>query len=210
MRLDGAEFPGTEVLLRWQDGLPFMQRRALGNGLILTVGLPASIDVSDLAIRPLFLSILSQLIEQAEARRGPSQSVAGATWSFPSEGEVVVQGPSGALELTSDPISTEQGARAELGRRAVVEKHGRYRVSVTGETQLRVVTLDPEEVLRAPIPPPEQGSFQAAAFAESRVDISAEVALFVLGLMALEMLVRVFGPLLKGRSRSASTEHVRR
>ena len=93
-RLDDAMIPGARVVGAWTDHVPWMLERHVGRGLALTVGLPASLDASDLAVRPAFLAILDHVLRQADqrvglgrgpspARRGPSpnaKAASASTW----------------------------------------------------------------------------------------------------------------------------------
>src|SRR5690606_26184936 len=54
VRLDAADLPGSETIATWEDGVPLLFRRPLGRGLVFTLGLPASVEESDLALRPGF------------------------------------------------------------------------------------------------------------------------------------------------------------
>jgi hypothetical protein len=81
----------------------------------------------------------------------------------------------------------------------IPELAGRYDVRVDDQSQQRVVTLEPNEVIRPPSAPPdtlEANSLGAA----SQVDISREIALVLLGLLTLELLARVLWPALQKRT----------
>jgi hypothetical protein len=70
------------VVARWDDGRAFMLERSVGRGLVVTVGLPASVDRSDLALRPGFLALLDHVVEQALRRTGQRVAPVGTAWTF--------------------------------------------------------------------------------------------------------------------------------
>ena len=74
-RLDGMEMPGTRVAGRWSDGLPFVFERREGRGLTITVGLPASLEESDLSVRPAFLALLDHIAEMPRPINGWARGV---------------------------------------------------------------------------------------------------------------------------------------
>ena len=61
-RLDSALLPGAEIVGRWSDGKVLVTRQERGRGLLFSVGLPISVEVSDLALRPAFLALLDQMV----------------------------------------------------------------------------------------------------------------------------------------------------
>jgi von Willebrand factor type A domain/Aerotolerance regulator N-terminal len=193
--LDVVKMSGARVAARWDDGEPFLLERSSGRGLILTVGLPASVDLSDFSLRPGFVALLDYVVEQTKSRSGPRRSVAGNRWVFPGSSRVRVVGPRGPLELSDVPAMALPACSAAGGscapqKSAVPELVGRYAVNVDGRTQTRIVQVDAEEVLAKP-----RGSVAAAASARAdhasgRVDASSAAALALLALLAGELLLR--------------------
>src|SRR5262249_1659140 len=117
-RLDGMEMSGARVNGRWSDGVPFLFERAAGRGLAVTVGLPASLDESDLALPPGFIALLDHLLRQASQREGGRRTTAGSAWTFPSAKHVSVDGPEGSTPVSrepSDEACAERGAPAGCG-----------------------------------------------------------------------------------------------
>ncbi|HTM46223.1 MAG TPA: VWA domain-containing protein [Polyangiaceae bacterium] len=203
LRLDGAELPGSNALLRWDDGVPLILQRSVGSGVVLTVGLPASVDISELALRPLFLSLFDHLLALTEARRGPSSSIVAQPWYFRADAKVEIQGPAGPLAPPRTPISEQGASNAEPDRDSrplvIPELAGRYSVRVDDQSQQRVVSLDPNEVIRTPSEPPDALETRSLG-AGSQVDISREIALVLLGLLTLELLARILWPVLQKRT----------
>jgi hypothetical protein len=145
------------------------------------VTLPFSVDASDLTLRPAFLALLDGWVAEARRRASPARSDVGATWRFRGAGSVEATGPGGVL-----PVEREGGS-------AVVSPPllGTYRIEVDGETETRVAAPDERELDLRPRPAVPTTVGASAADRRAAVDASAEVALVLLGLMVLEMALRV-------------------
>jgi hypothetical protein len=181
-RLDSALLPGAEIVGRWSDGKVMVARQERGRGLLFSVGLPVSVEVSDLALRPAFLSLLDQMVGEALRRRGPRESVAGTEWWFP-------QG--GALQIAVNGAAVKT-READGQRVATPELTGRYDITLGGKTETRFVTLAAEEILTPPhqeLPSAWKPSHAAAA---PQVDASPELGWLLLALVALEIAVRIW------------------
>lgn len=180
-RLDTALLPGAEIVGRWRDGKVLVTRQERGRGLLFSVGLPISVEVSDLALRPAFLALLDQMVGEALRRRGPRASLPGTEWWFPAAGPLEAKGAGGPLV-----------AREADGQRVITpETTGRYQISSSGKTETRFITLPPEEVLstaKGELPSAWRSSPAAAA---PSVDASPELGWLLLGLIGLEVGVRV-------------------
>lgn len=193
VRLDAADLPGSETLGTWEDGVPLLFRRSVGRGLVLTFGLPASVDRSDLAISPGFLVLLDLVRKEALERSGPRQSLAGATWTFPKDANVSIERPGGGP--LREIVSTN-----EAERHYVPDRAGRYAVDVDGERTWRLVELDPRELHTVPLAPSERVAVGSGGGpASDSVDASREWALLVLLLFAVELGTRAFGERLRAR-----------
>jgi hypothetical protein len=178
--LDAGHAPGARVTATWSDGAPFIVERELGRGLVTTITLPSSVEVSDFALRPGFVALIDHLLDTARRRRGLTTSVAGTTWVFGSERPVIV-GPDGPLRLVESP---------DRGRTATPSLRGTYRLTTERGDELRTVTLDPQEITLEPSPPPPGTSNAGGAPSGQLLDVSAEVAYGLLALLALELLLR--------------------
>lgn len=196
VRLDAADLPDTKVVGRWADGVPLLFQREVSNGLVLTLGLPASVDTSDLTLRPGFLALLDYLREQADKRTGPRQSLAGSAWTFPATSNVSITTPGDELLSESPTPETDQD-------RFVPELAGRYELRREGKTEWRLVVLDPEELIRTPLDLATTQIAAASGGGNDQLDASPEFALFVLLLFAGELFIRAFGGRLRARFRRA-------
>ncbi|HKY37894.1 MAG TPA: VWA domain-containing protein [Polyangiaceae bacterium] len=192
-RLDTALPPGAQVVGRWSDGKVLLTRQERGRGLLLTVGLPVSIDVSDLSLRPGFLALLDQLVGEALRRRGPRASEAGTPWWFPVGGSLQITGPGGQLL-----------AREADGQRVVApDTTGRYEISLNGTRESRFITLPAAEVLSMPKQDPPAAWRSGQASSAIRVDASPELGWLLMSLLGCEMVVRLARLLRERRGQSA-------
>jgi VWA domain-containing protein/aerotolerance regulator-like protein len=205
MRLDGALLPGSEIVGTWSDGAPFLLRRRLGAGLVLTAGLPAGVEYSDFALRPAFLALLDQLLAEAEQRRGPATTRAGERWTFAASQQVRVTGPTGPVELSRDECerASPDAPCADDGRSSVpVALAGSYQLELDGERSTRVAFVPAEEISDSPGEAPPAAQRQAGLGGAGEIDASPELALVLLSLFAAELAVRV-GSQARRRRRTA-------
>lgn len=190
--LEGAEMPGAKIVGRWSDGHPWMTELVVRDGVVLTIGQPASTRHSDLALRPGFLALLEYVMEQAERRTGPHRSLAGSVWAFPSGAAVEVFGPDGKpLAQQFAPAGTAQ----EGQKLFAVNLHGTYRVLVQAQEQARIVTLEPAELIDLPREPRSSAVRASASGGLETVDVSWQAALIALLLFAAEAAMRLLGRL---------------
>jgi Mg-chelatase subunit ChlD len=192
-RLDSALLPGAEVVGRWSDGKVLVTRQERGRGLLFSVGLPVSVEVSDLPLRPAFLALLDQIVGEALRRRGPRASEAGTEWWFPASGNLQVTGSAGPLVLRE----------ADGQRVATPETTGRYQINLNGKTEARFITLPADEVLTMPkqeLPSTWRATKAAAA---PQVDASPELGWLLLGLLALELAARFWRLVRERRAQGA-------
>ncbi len=174
--LDERATADATVLARWADGRPLVFTRRLGRGRVLVTTLGASLDESDLALRPAFLEILGRALSEGRARKGNLRSLVGARWEIAPSARVV--GPSGPLPASDDGV-------------LVPLRAGLYAVRAGDELEARVAEIDEREVDLSPRPAPPRASHQAAGATTSRVELSPYVAWALLALLALEAAVRL-------------------
>jgi von Willebrand factor type A domain/Aerotolerance regulator N-terminal len=179
-RLDTALLPGADVVGRWGDGKVLVARQERGRGLLYSVGLPVSVEVSDLPLRPGFLALLDHLVGEGLRRRGPRSSEAGTDWSFPPGGKLQIRTDAGAL-----PTREADGQRL-----ATPERTGRYELTLDQNGETRFVTLAAEEVLTQPRARAPEGPRDAKRSGVPQVDASPELGWLLLLLLAGELGVR--------------------
>jgi hypothetical protein len=186
-RLEGGAPAGSRVIARWSDGRPFLFERELARGLLLTAGLPSSPDESDFALRPAFIALLDHVATLARERSGMRRSFPGQAWRFPAPSDITIDGPSGRLlarEVRNGSERQQQSFTPELA--------GRYRVRTADGVEERTVSFDPEELGTLP----RAGAVAAEAVGRAKrrpeVDASPEAVLLLLGLLSIELIVRIF------------------
>jgi hypothetical protein len=188
--LDPAATEGADVLARWSDGAPFMIRRSMGRGAVMAMSLPLSVEESDVVLRPAFLALLDRIVSMARAKGGARRIDAGEAWSFDGWKQVVVERVSyeGPGERTPVPVSQEDGRP-----RAVPSLAGLYELTLEGERTTRVVAVPEREIDLRPRRVHSSAQTESLGGVSAAVDISPYVALALLGLLAIELLLRTAG-----------------
>lgn len=179
--LAAEDIAATEPLLRWDDGAPLVMRRAVGRGEAWLVTLPFSVDASDLTLRPGFLGILDAWTRLARDRVGPQRSEVGSVWSFPGAEKVKVRGPDG-------PLAVEH---AEGAPRVVPPVVGAYRFAIDGKAETRIAAPVARELDLRPRSVAPSVARAGAAAQPGSADVSGQVAIGLLGLVALELALRL-------------------
>jgi hypothetical protein len=198
--IDASAGDDAVMLARWSDGSPFLVRRQLGRGVVLVATLPLSTDESDFVLRPAFVSLLDRLINTTRARGGASRIEAGEPWIFDGFSRVTVHRAATPSEPAHAIPLTDEGGRV----RATPGQAGTYSISLDGDSSTRVVAIPERELdLRPRRLPPESHSPNLGGLAES-IDVSPYVALSLLGLLAVELLLRTIG---QRRAASSGDEH---
>jgi hypothetical protein len=171
-----------DALVKWSDGEALVARRTVGRGEAWVVTLPFTVDASDLPLRPAFLALLDAWLQAAKQRAVARRSDVGTAWKFVGARDVRVVGPQGDV-----PVVRDAGGARDPPPRA-----GRYEITVDGQRETRVAAPEERELdFRAR--PYESGSAGARmSDGRSSVDVSGEVAVVLLALMALEMALRVW------------------
>jgi hypothetical protein len=178
-----------QTLLAWSDGAPLLARRRIGRGDVWLVTLPFSADASDLPLRPLFLSILEAWATAARARMSPRRTEAGVAWSFPDARAIEVLGADGALTVSHEG-NEPKVTPATLGL---------YQLTIDGKKESRVVAPVKAEINLTARAASDQATMKSLGDSHASVDASPAVALVLLGLMMLELVLR-----LRARTREAS------
>ena len=172
-----------EPLLKWSDGAPLVGRRARGRGDVWMTTLPFSVETSDLALRPGFLALLDAFVNEAKQRATPRRGDVGTPWTFAGARQVEAQGPGG----------TVTAARDDGTLRLVPVLAGAYRVSIDGSKELRVAAPLAREIDLRPRAVASSATSAALGGGVAIVDVSWMVALFLLGLVAVELVLRALG-----------------
>jgi hypothetical protein len=167
----------TRVSARWSDGAPFIVERSVGRGLIVTVTLPSSVTRSDFALRPGFVALVDTWVDSARERRGLTESVAGATWSFGGDRPRIL-GPAGPIPVEDSP---------DRGRVATPVLHGTYRLTLGSREETRTVTIDPQEITADPVAPSASNAAGPPGARRELTDVSREVGWLLVALLGLEL-----------------------
>jgi hypothetical protein len=171
-----------EPVVKWSDGAPLVARRPIGRGEAWVVTLPFSVDASDLPLRPAFLALLDAWVRAALEHAAPRRTEIGLPWKFPADAHVEVRGPGGPVALERD----------EGGWRVMPEVLGSYDLSSYGKTERRVVMADARELDLRPRAATPESTAETLGQRRGDVDVSAQVAILLLGLMAAEMGLRLY------------------
>ncbi|MBX3208264.1 MAG: BatA and WFA domain-containing protein [Labilithrix sp.] len=174
---DAAAF---EPVLKWSDGAPLVLRRPRGRGEVWLTTLPFSVDVSDMPLRPGFLSLLDAIVADAKERSAPLRGDVGVPWAFAGAAQVDANGPMGRLASVRD-----DGAL-----RIVPTLIGPYRLTVDGVQELRVAAPVQREIDLRPRAVVSATTSSSLGGGVSVVDVSWAIALGLLALVAAETVVR--------------------
>jgi hypothetical protein len=172
----------VDALVKWTDGAPLVARRVIGRGEAWLVTLPFSVDESDLALRPAFLALLDAWARAARERAAPKRSDVGTAWSFPGAHGVEAVGPRGPIAVSRD----------EGVARFVPPWVGLYRISVDGKSETRVAAPVLRELDFRPRSAATTTGGEGMGERRAAVDISGQVALALLALVAAEIVLRAW------------------
>jgi hypothetical protein len=189
--LDTVAIEGADVLAKWHDGAPFLLRRSLGRGAVLSLTLPLSTDESDLALRPAFLSLLESFVDTARARGGARRIDVGQAWTFDGYKDVKVwrMPLDGAGAPRRIPV-IEQDRRL----RADAPLAGLYELTLDGEATTRVAAVPDREIDFRPRQVRDEAHATAMGGVASALDASPYVAIALLALLAAELALRARTP----------------
>jgi hypothetical protein len=170
-----------EPLVRWKDGAPLVGRRSAGRGQVWVITLPFALEQSDLSLRPAFLSLLDGWVDEAHARMAQRRSEVGSVWSFPGVGSVSARGPAGSVDPT----------RGEGVWRLSPPLVGPYDLVVDDKPEVRVAAPVLRELDFRPRAAPPEALAKGMGDTHAAVDVSWVAALVLLGLMTIELALRV-------------------
>lgn len=183
-RLAEPDVAAGEVVAKWTDGAPLFVRRAVGRGEVWLSTLPFSVDESDLALRPGFLSVLDAFVAEAKQRSAPRRGDVGSVWTFVGARKIEAEGPRG-------PVAGA-GPRDEGALRVVPPLVGAYWITVDGARELRVAAPIASEIDTRPRQVASSATSSAQGGGVSTVDVSWVLALVLLVLVAGEIGLRAW------------------
>jgi hypothetical protein len=178
--LAGEDASPDATVLKWTDGAPLVTRRMRGRGEVWLVTLPFSVDVSDLPLRPGFLTLLDAIVTDAKERSAPVRGDVGVPWAFAGAHQVTAEGPGGTISAVRD----------EGILRLVPTLVGPYRLTVDGAKELRVAAPVAREIDLRPRAVVAAATSTTSGGGVSVVDVSWAIALGLLALVAAEIVVR--------------------
>ena len=178
--LAAEDLSSFETLVKWTDGAPLVARKARGRGDVWITTLPFSVDASDFPLRPAFLALLDAIVADARERSVPVRADVGTPWAFGGASKVEADGPSGHVTATRD-----DGAL-----RLVPSLIGPYHLTVDGTKELRVAAPSAREIDLKPRSVAPAATSSALGGGVAIVDVSWTIALALLGLVAMETIVR--------------------
>ncbi len=200
----------ADVLSRWKDGAPFLLRRSIGRGVVLSLTLPLGTDESDLALRPAFLALLDRFVSTARARGGARRIDVGEVWTFDGYRNVKVErvpSPDAPPAAKPRPIPVVDGASSaspakpapaglmasgeERHLRAAPPLAGLYSLELDGDQTTRVAAVPEREIDLRPRRIREDARAASLGGIDPSLDFSPYVAMFLLVLFAAELALRV-------------------
>lgn len=190
---------GAEVLCSFEDDEPMFMRRHFGKGLVLVVALPFDLENSELAVRPAFLTLLDRFIETVRTASSGVMLEVGQRFSF--TGSRAVEG-----ELL--PVGEQKSIRLEVpagaAPRVDAPRIGRYSFVVDGATDLRIAVAAAREIDLRPRALTESARDPSLGGEARSIDASPYAALGLLGVLLLELLLRLFTS--PGQTQTSSEE----
>lgn len=188
--LDDEAQKGADVLARWADAAPFLLRRSVGRGAVVALTLPLSTEESDMVLRPAFLALLDRFVSTARARGGARRIDVGETWTFDGWKQVTVERVSiaGPGERRPVPVATLDGRL-----RSSPPLAGLYELTLDGERATRVAQVPEREIDLRPRRVNASARTATLGGVAASIDVSPYVALFLLALLAAELLIRTAG-----------------
>lgn len=184
--LSTEDAAGFEPLVKWTDGAPFILRKQRGRGDVWVTTLPFAVDVSDFPLRPGFLALLDAIAADARERSVPLRGDVGTPWQFSGANKVEAEGPMGHLVAARSEPSA-----GELGMLQIVPTLiGPFHLTVDGTKELRVAAPSARELDLRPRAVAPAATSSSLGGGVAVVDVSWTIALALLGLVAMETIVR--------------------
>lgn len=193
---------------RWSDGSPFLSVVESGRGLLVATSLPSSPEFSDFSLRPGFLALLRAALDAAKERRGDRETGVGVPWVVAGTEAPTVVGPDGPLEaVAAGAVTGCVGDCADVELWEITpELAGRYEFESGNGSQVRIARLSDVELLTMPSNEHQQSSAESSSLGAQRtLDLSNWVALVLVGLLGVEIVLRLLR-LVNDRRESAVSE----
>jgi hypothetical protein len=185
---DAEALVGADIVARWEDGAPFLIRRAMGRGAVLAMSLPLSTDESDLALRPGFLALLERFVATARARGGARRIDVGEVWTFDGYKDVDVARVSVAGKAPREPLVISKNDARPV---ASPSRAGLYELRLDGDSTTRVAVVPEREIDLRARRVRQDATNAALGGSAAQLDASPYIALALLALMALELILRL-------------------
>jgi len=185
--LDRSIADGAEVGCVFSDGAPFLVRREIGRGALFVLAVPFSLDESDFAVRPAFLSLIDRFGEEARAHGGTLRVEVGHDFTF--GGAKKIEGV--FWPTTGSPSEPVTLFERNGIRRATPSVAGRYEFDADGQHETRAAVVPETEIDLRPRIIADRAHDTGLGRHAPKVDISRWVALVLLALVAIEMTARI-------------------
>lgn len=188
--IDAEDLNKFVIRTAFGDGAPLLVTRTTGQGEAWFLTLPFTPDVSDLPVKPSFLSLLDAFVARARDRGAGARLLVGDAW---------VVGPADTIEVTlldekSTPLPVETIAD---GKRVRPGRVGAYLVTVTpnggaAHKDVRAVAPAPNEVDLRPRPvAPSVASGASSGLQRTSTELGPILALALVVLAMIELAARL-------------------
>lgn len=198
--LDLERDTAPQIISRWSDGAPFALETRMGRGRAYVLTLPFDTEISDLALRPGFLHLLQRLTVAARTLGGVARTTVGHPWTVEGFEQVEVSRVDRRDQATPLAVKAMPGSQT---RHAVADRLGLYELKLDGHQSTRVAAMSEAEVDMVPRALPAGYDGESFGGETASVDVSAYVAVFLIGLMLVELLLRVLSPRVRPRDGDA-------
>lgn len=186
-QLEHSATEGATIECAFADGAPLLVRRDLGRGAILVTTLPFNVDESDFALRPAFLTLLDRFAEEARSHGGTRRVEVGRDFTF-----------GGAKSVVGSHTPLDGSPKFDLEPKSLngivhvtPPLAGAYDFKVGEQREIRVANLPEVEVDLRPRAVADRAHAAELGGKAPRVDVSPQIAIALLGLLAAETLVRL-------------------
>jgi hypothetical protein len=173
----------ARVVASWKDDAPWLIERALGRGFVFVITLPTSADISDLPLRPAFLTLLEKVADAARARNGAHRTTVGEAWAFEGAKSLEVTGPDKTRLRTTEDAN---------GKSVVPDRIGVYDVVLDGDKLIRLAAPAEREVDLRPRAARPETRASALGDIRAKLDVSSHIAVLLLALFVAELGLRIW------------------